>query len=171
MESTPTRSVISLLLENEPGALARVANLFSARNYNIEALNVAPTNDPTLSHMTITIRGDRAILEQILLQLEKLVDVFTLCDTETVDCERRELLFVLLAKTDEQLARQAIENFCGQADIITPPKADTIVLQLIGQEEHIMRCVGALPKQAIRLLVRSGSVSIPHHGYPANVPS
>ena len=74
------RHVISILLENEAGALSRVSGLFSARGYNIESLTVAPTEDPTLSRMTLVTRGDEAIIEQITKQLNKLIDTVKLVD-------------------------------------------------------------------------------------------
>ncbi|MFZ4498519.1 MAG: acetolactate synthase small subunit, partial [Burkholderiales bacterium] len=74
------RHIISLLMENESGALSRVAGLFSARNYNIESLTVAPTEDPTLSRMTIVTSGSDDVIEQITKQLNKLVDVVSLVD-------------------------------------------------------------------------------------------
>ena len=87
------RRVISLLLENEAGALSRVAGLFSARGYNIESLTVAPTDDATLSHMTIVTYGSDLVIEQITKQLNKLIDVVRLIDlTEGAHIEREMLL-------------------------------------------------------------------------------
>ncbi len=87
------RHIISLLLENEAGALSRVAGLFSARGYNIESLTVAPTEDPSLSRMTIVTRGTDTVVEQITKQLNKLIDVVKLMDiTEGPHIEREMLL-------------------------------------------------------------------------------
>ncbi|GAB2778448.1 acetolactate synthase small subunit [Halomonas shantousis] len=87
------RHIISILLENEPGALSRVVGLFSQRNFNIETLNVAPTEDPTLSRLTVTTQGDDRVIEQITKQLNKLIDVVKLVDlTEGTHIERELML-------------------------------------------------------------------------------
>ncbi len=88
------RHIISLLMENEAGALSRVAGLFSARGYNIESLTVAPTEDPTLSRMTIVTSGSDAVIEQINKQLNKLVDVAALIDLNDGEHLERELMLV-----------------------------------------------------------------------------
>ncbi|MHB8746705.1 MAG: acetolactate synthase small subunit, partial [Gammaproteobacteria bacterium] len=93
------RHTISILLENEAGALSRVSGLFSARGYNIESLTVAPTEDPTLSRMTLVTRGSDEIIEQITKQLNKLVDVVKLMDlTEGAHIEREMLLIKVKAQ-------------------------------------------------------------------------
>ena len=88
------RHIISLLMENESGALSRVSGLFSARGYNIESLNVAPTEDPTMSRMTIVTSGSDDVIEQINKQLNKLVDVVTVMDLTDGDHIERELMLV-----------------------------------------------------------------------------
>ncbi len=88
------RHIVSIMLENESGALSRVAGLFSARGFNIESLNVAPTNDETLSRMTIVSIGDDNIIEQIVKQLNKLVDVVTATDLTSYEHIERELMLV-----------------------------------------------------------------------------
>ncbi|OQW95463.1 MAG: acetolactate synthase small subunit [Beggiatoa sp. IS2] len=97
------RHTISILLENESGALSRVAGLFSARGYNIESLTVAPTEDPSMSRMTLVTSGPEHIIEQITKQLNKLVDVIKLIDlTEGQHIERELLLIKLKATTTTQ---------------------------------------------------------------------
>ena len=99
------RHILSLLLENEPGALSRVAGLISARGYNIESLSVAPTDDPSLSRMTLVTGGDDAIVEQITKQLNKLVDVVKLMDvTEGAHIERC-LLYTSPSPRDKRQSR------------------------------------------------------------------
>ena len=88
------RHIISVLLENESGALASVAGLFAARAYNIESLTVAPTEDATLSRMTLVTRGDESVIEQITKQLNKLVDVVRLLDLSDGPHIERELMMV-----------------------------------------------------------------------------
>ena len=88
------RHIISILLENESGALSRVAGLFSSRGYNIESLTVAPTEDPTLSRITLVTRGSEDIIEQITKQLNKLVDVVKLSDLTDGDHIEREMMMI-----------------------------------------------------------------------------
>ena len=95
------RHIISLLMENEAGALSRVAGLFSARGYNIESLTVAPTEDPTLSRMTIVTTGSDAVIEQINKQLNKLVDVAALIDLSEGEHLERELMLVKVSAQGE----------------------------------------------------------------------
>ena len=95
------RHVISILLENEAGALSRVAGLFSARGYNIESLTVAPTEDPTLSRMTLVTSGSDEIVEQITKQLNKLVDVVKLSDLSEGAHIEREMLLIKVKATGE----------------------------------------------------------------------
>ncbi|HEY9268480.1 MAG TPA: acetolactate synthase small subunit, partial [Methylotenera sp.] len=93
------RHIISLLMENEAGALSRVAGLFSARGYNIESLTVAPTEDPTLSRMTIVTSGSEDVIEQIIKQLNKLVDVVKVLDLNDGKFIERELMLVKVKAT------------------------------------------------------------------------
>ena len=109
------RRVISILLENDAGALSRVAGLFSARGYNIESLTVAPTDDATLSHMTIVTSGSDLVIEQITKQLNKLVDVVRLIDlTDGAHIEREMLLAkVALTKLPLNDLKVLVELFNG----------------------------------------------------------
>src|SRR5450830_2164256 len=93
------RHIISLLMENESGALSRVAGLFSARGYNIESLTVAATEDPTLSRMTIVTSGSEAVIEQIIKQLNKLIDVVKVLDLNDGKFIERELMLVKVKAT------------------------------------------------------------------------
>ena len=110
------RHIISLLMENEAGALSRVAGLFSARGYNIESLSVAPTEDPTLSRMTIVTSGSDAVIEQINKQLNKLIDVAAVMDLNEGEHLERELMLVKVrcqgAAREE--FRRVVENFQGR---------------------------------------------------------
>ena len=110
------RHIISLLMENEAGALSRVAGLFSARGYNIESLAVAPTEDPTLSRMTIVTSGSDAVIEQINKQLNKLIDVAAVMDLSEGEHLERELMLVKVradaAKRDE--LKRITDSFQGR---------------------------------------------------------
>ena len=104
------RHIISLLMENEAGALSRVAGLFSARGYNIESLNVAPTEDPTLSRMTLVTIGSDEVIEQITKQLNKLIEVVKIVDLSEGDHIERELMLVkirALGEDREEMKRLA----------------------------------------------------------------
>ena len=107
------RHIISLLMENEAGALSRVAGLFSARGYNIESLTVAPTEDPTLSRMTIVTNGSDAIIEQINKQLNKLVDVAALMDLSEGDHLERELMLVKVNTRASRELKRISDIFMG----------------------------------------------------------
>jgi acetolactate synthase-1/3 small subunit len=115
------RHIISILLENEAGALSRVSGLFSARGYNIESLAVAPTEDPSLSRMTLVTRGDDAIIEQITKQLNKLVDVVKLQDlTEGAHIEREMMLVKSRAVAgDREEIKRLIDIFRGRVIDVT----------------------------------------------------
>ena len=92
------KRVIALLMENQPGALSRVVGLFSQRGYNIETLVVAPTNDPTLSRLTMSTEGDEKVVEQITKQLDKLIDVVMVSDLGSSDFVERELMLIKFKK-------------------------------------------------------------------------
>ena len=96
------RHILSVLLENESGALSRVVGLFSARNYNIDSLSAAPTEDPTLSRMTIVTHGSDSVIEQITKQLNKLVEVVKVVDLNEGQHNERELMLVKVRATGKE---------------------------------------------------------------------
>lgn len=155
------RHLISVLLENESGALSRVVGLFSQRGYNIETLTVAPTEDPTLSRMTIVTLGDQRVIEQITKQLHKLVDVLKVSDiTEGSHIEREIMLVKSRANTPDSRdeVKRLAEIFRGQIVDVTP---DLYTVQLIGTSEKLDAFIGTL-KQATEIVevVRSGVCGI-----------
>lgn len=149
------RHIISLLMENEAGALSRVAGLFSARGYNIETLTVAPTNDPTLSRMTIVTSGTEAVIEQINKQLNKLIDVVRLVDLTEGSHIERELVMVkvMAAEADCNTIRQVVAEH--HADIVDETD-HTCVIELLGNSEKINAFISALEPFSIMEVVRSG---------------
>ena len=153
------RHIISILLENEPGALSRVAGLFSARGYNIESLTVAPTEDATVSRMTITTSGSDEIIEQITKQLNKLVDVIRLLDlTEGRHVEREIMLVKVRASgawRDE--ATRLCEIFRGRILDVT---STTYIVELTGTGEKLEAFIAALDPKCIIEVVRSGALGI-----------
>ena len=149
------KHVISVLLENEPGALSRVVGLFSARGYNIETLTVAPTEDSTLSRMTIVTTGSDEVIEQITKHLNRLVEVVKVVDlTEGAHIERELMLVKVRAvgKEREEMKRMA-DIFRGRIIDVTD-KSYTI--ELTGVQEKVQAFLEALDRSAILETVRTG---------------
>ncbi len=149
------RHIISILMENESGALSRVAGLFSARGYNIESLTVAPTEDLSMSRMTLVTSGTDEIIEQIIKQLNKLVDVVKLIDlTEGAHIERELLLIKIRA---EGAARDEVKRL---ADIfrgrIIDVTENTYAIELTGTGQKLDAFINAVERSAILEVVRSG---------------
>lgn len=153
------RHVISVLLENESGALSRVAGLFSARGYNIESLTVAATHDPTLSRMTIVTIGTERVVEQIIKQLNKLVDVVRLTDLTEVQFIEREIMLVKVRAVDsgrEELKRMA-DIFRGRILDVTD---SSYVIELTGDDHKISAFLDAIGRDNVIEAVRSGATGI-----------
>ena len=149
------RRIISLLLENEPGALSRVVGLFSQRGYNIDTLNVAPTEDPTLSRLTVTTVGDDGKIEQLTKQLHKLIDVVKLVDlTEGAHVER-ELMLVKVRATGAQRAEvmRTTDIFRGQIVDVT---RSYYTVMLTGDQQKLDAFIDAVADAGIVEVVRSG---------------
>lgn len=153
------RHIISILIENESGALSRVAGLFSARSYNIESLTVAPTEDPTLSRMTLVTFGSDEIVEQITKQLNKLIDVVKLIDISLSDHIERELMMVKVRT--EGSAREEIKRladiFRGSIIDVTP---STYVIEITGAKSKLDAFLQAVDSADILEVVRSGATGI-----------
>ncbi|MFA6052894.1 MAG: acetolactate synthase small subunit [Methylobacter sp.] len=153
------RHIISILIENESGALSRVAGLFSARGYNIESLTVAPTEDPSLSRMTLVTRGNDDIIEQITKQLNKLIDVVKLIDLAESAHIERELMMVKI-KTTEQTRdeiRSMAAIFRGKVIDVTPT---TYVVEMTGPSSKLDAFIAAIDPDTIVEVVRSGPTGI-----------
>jgi len=153
------RHIISILIENESGALSRVAGLFSARGYNIESLTVAPTEDASLSRMTIVTHGNDTIIEQITKQLNKLIDVVKLIDlVEAVHIER-ELMLVKIKTTPEtrEEIKRTSDIFRGKIIDVT---ATSFVVEMTGPSDKLDAFIATLDKTAIIEVVRSGATGI-----------
>lgn len=153
------RHIISILLENEPGALSRVVGLFSQRNYNIESLTVAPTEDHTLSRLTITTLGDDRKIEQITKHLNKLIDVVKLVDlTEGAHVER-ELMLVKVKATGAQRAeiKRTTDIFRGQIVDVT---STVYSIQLTGTTDKLDSFLAALGNTAVLEVARTGVTGI-----------
>jgi acetolactate synthase I/III small subunit len=153
------RHIISLLMENESGALSRVAGLFSARGYNIESLTVAPTEDATLSRMTIVTRGSDDVIEQITKQLNKLVDVVKMQDLSDGSHIERELMLVKVRASSElrEEMKRMTDIFRGR---IIDVSDKTYTIELTGTGSKLDAFLQAVDPAAILETVRTGSSGI-----------
>ncbi len=149
------RHIISVLLENEPGALSRVVGLFSQRGYNIETLNVAPTEDPTLSRLTLTTIGDDHKIEQITKHLNRLIDVVKLVDLSEGAHIERDLMLVKVRATGAQRAeiKRCTDIFRGQIVDVGP---SVYTIQVTGAADKLDSFLEAVGEAAIMEVVRSG---------------
>ena len=152
------RHIISILLQNEAGALTRVASLFSSRGYNIESLSVAPTEDPQVSRLTMVTNGSEAVIAQIIKQLFKLVDVVNIVDmTEGEHIERELLLMKVKLHEDANVAD--IISAAGARVLDSSPANFTVELTSTGvQIDDFMSTLAT--RSEILAVVRSGSMAI-----------
>jgi acetolactate synthase-1/3 small subunit len=153
------RHILSILLENESGALSRVAGLFSARGYNIESLTVAPTHDQTLSRITLVTSGSDPVVEQIIKQLNKLIDVVEVMDLTEGPHIERELMLVkarAVAEDREELKRLS-DIFRGHILEVT---RDSYIIEVTGSATKLEAFLEALPQEWILEIVRTGTSGI-----------
>lgn len=153
------RHVLSILVENEPGVLSRVAGLFSGRGFNIESLNVGPTLDPTVSHMTIVTVGDDQIIEQIIKQLHKLISVIKVVDLSQEQAVEREIVLVKVNADDARRADvlRIVDIFrCKVVDV----SVDEVTVEITGDGKKIKAIVTLLQRFGIKELVRSGPIAM-----------
>lgn len=157
------RHIISLLMQNEAGALSRVAGLFSARGYNIESLTVAPTEDETLSRMTIVTRGSDAVIEQINKQLNKLVDVVAVMDLTDGDHIERELMLLKVQAEggDREELKRITDIFRGRIIDVTDK---TYTIELTGAGHKLDHFLQAIEHKLILETVRTGASGIGRGG-------
>ncbi len=153
------RHIISILIENEAGALSRVAGLFSARGYNIETLTVAPTEDGSLSRMTIVTTGSDEIVEQITKQLNKLIDVVKLIDLSESSHIERELMMVKVRASGAM--RDEIKRLCdifrGNILDVTPT---TYVIEVTGEKSKLDAFLRTISEDQIIEVIRSGTTGM-----------
>ena len=153
------RHIISLLLENEPGALSRIVGLFSQRNYNIESLTVAATEDPTLSRLTLTTIGKDDVIEQITKNLNKLIEVVKLVDLSESAHIERELMLIKVKASGAQRAeiKRTTDIFRGQIVDVTP---SIYTIQLTGTADKLDSFIQAIGTAAVVEVVRSGATGL-----------
>lgn len=151
--------IISLLVENKFGVLTRVAGLFSARGFNIDSLSVGPTLDPTMSLMTLVTQGDDRIIEQIIKQLNKVIDVIKVVDLSEKDYVEREIVLIKIHTRPEDRAEALRVTDIFRAKVIdSTPNAYTI--EITGDTKKINAIINLLRPLGIKELVRTGRIAI-----------
>jgi acetolactate synthase-1/3 small subunit len=155
----PRKHTISVLVENRFGVLSRVAGLFSARGYNIESLSVGETLDPTVSRMTLVVRGDEFVIEQVTKQLHKLIDVIKVNDLTDEAHVERELVLMRVNAEPQHRAEvlRTADIFRARVVDVTPL---SFTLEVTGDEEKIEAMIELLRPIGIQELVRTGKVAI-----------
>ena len=155
------RHIISILLENEAGALSRVAGLFSARGYNIESLTVAPTDDPSLSRMTIVTSGTDEIIVQIIKQLNKLIDVVGLSDMTSegahIDRDMMHIKLRVRSGLEREEVKRLADIFRGRIIDVTE---ELYTIELTGAGDKLDAFIKAVGEVPILEVVRSGTIAI-----------
>tara|TARA_Y100001978_G_C23640933_1_gene408279 strand:- start:552 stop:1031 length:480 start_codon:yes stop_codon:yes gene_type:complete len=147
------KRVIALLMENQPGALSRVVGLFSQRGYNIETLVVAPTDDPTLSRLTMSTEGDEKVVEQITKQLDKLIDVVMVTDLGNSEFVERELMLMKFNKDSFP------QDMFSDSDVVSKDN-DVINIQVVGTPSRLDKLINEIDGSDPIEIVRSGSLGI-----------
>lgn len=153
------RYVLSVLVDNEPGVLSRVAGLFSGRGFNIESLNVAPTLEQGVSHMTITTTGDAQIIEQIIKQLRKLVTVIKVVDFQDLAAVEREMMLIKVQADDSrrgEVLRIADIFRCKVVDV----SLVDLTLEATGDKEKISAIINLLNRFGIKEITRTGTMAM-----------
>jgi len=154
------RHIIAILLQNEAGALARVANLFSTRGYNIESLSVAPTDDATISRITLVTKGSEGVIQQIINQLNKLIDVVSIEDMTLGEHLERELVLLKLKVRagESDAVRGYVVRTGGR---VLDPAAEGFIVELTASEAEINTFIADLARSGELLeVVRSGALGI-----------
>lgn len=153
------KHTIAVLVENKFGVLSRVAGLFSARGYNIESMSVGETLDPTVSRMTLVVRGDEFVIEQVVKQLHKLIDVIKVTDLTEEDHVERELVLVRINAEPQHRAEilRTADIFRAKVVDVTPT---TFTLEVTGDESKLDAIIELLRPMGIQELVRTGKVAI-----------
>ncbi|NLE65855.1 MAG: acetolactate synthase small subunit [Lentisphaerae bacterium] len=153
------KHIISALVENEPGVLARIVGLISGRGYNIDSLNVAPTQDSTTSRLTMVVPGDDRVIEQVTKQLNKLIDVIKVQDLTSESYLERELALVKVQTTSR--SRSAVVELAAlfHAEVLHVQQK-SLVLQMVGPVERIEEFVELLRPHGIQDISRSGVIAV-----------
>jgi acetolactate synthase-1/3 small subunit len=153
------KHVITALVENQPGVLARIIGLISGRGYNIESLNVAPTHDPTVSRLTMKVPGDDRVLEQVTKQLNKLVDVIKVADLTKKRYLNRELLLVEVSATSRKRAEIVELAALAGAEVVSV-QAKSLTIQIVNDQDKVDDFMALLKPFNVLDVSRSGVVAV-----------
>ena len=159
---------LSVLVENSPGVLARVASLFSRRGYNIDSLAVGPTENESISRMTIVINVEDHALDQVIAQLDKLINVIEIIELDSVASVQRELLLVKVS-TDEKTRSQVLETVQLFRAKVVDVAQDAVTIEATGNTEKIQALLRVLEPFGIKELVQSGLVAIARGHKPGSI--
>ena len=153
------RRVLSILVENEPGVLSRVAGLFSGRGFNIESLNVAPTLDVGVSHITIATHGDAQIVEQIVKQLRKLVSVIKVVDFDDSAYVEREMVFLKVNGDESKRSEilRIVDIFRCKVIDVSP---NEFIIEVTGTHDKLEAIITLLNRFGIKEIARTGTVAM-----------
>jgi len=154
------RHLLSALVQNQPGVLAHVSGMFASRGFNIDSLAVGETEDPQLSRITVVVRGDDRVIEQVRKQLEKIVTVVKVLDLSREDFVERDLMLVRVDATPARLAeiKALVDIFRGRMVDIGP---EQLMIEISGQERKIEAFIDAIRPYGIRELARTGRIALP----------
>ena len=157
------RHTLSVLVENKFGVLTRLSGLFSGRGFNIDTLNVAPTQDPTQSRMTIVVKGDDTVLEQVTKQLNKLINVIKIVELEPAQAVQRELMLIKVrADTDSRSkVLETVELFRAH---VVDVALDAVTIEATGRHDKLEALVRVLEPFGIKELVKSGTIAVGRGG-------
>ena len=157
------KHTISVLVENQPGVLSRIAGLFSGRGYNIESLCVAETAEPMVSRVTLVTSGDAAIIEQITKQLHKLINVIKVHDLTGTEFVQRELILIKVNAKQNSRAEilRIVDIFRGK---IVDVGSEHYTIEMTGSEEKLAAVLSLLKPMGIRELARTGNIALLREG-------
>jgi acetolactate synthase I/III small subunit len=168
IRSASKAHTISVLVENSPGVLARVASLFSRRGYNIDSLAVGPTENESISRMTIVINVEDHALDQVKAQLDKLINVIDITELDSVASVQRELLLVKVS-TDEKTRSQVLETVQLFRAKVVDVAQNAVTIEATGNTEKIQALLRVLEPFGIKELVQSGLVAISRGHKPGSI--
>ncbi|WZO96708.1 acetolactate synthase small subunit [Isosphaeraceae bacterium EP7] len=162
------RHVLSALVQNQPGVLAHVSGMFASRGYNIDSLAVGETEDPQISRITVVVRGDNRVLEQIRKQLEKIVTVVRVQDISRENFVERDLMLISVnVPPERRIEVQAlVQMFRGRVVDVGP---DQLMIEISGQEKKIEAFIEAVRFYGIRELARTGRIALVRGSHPSTL--
>jgi acetolactate synthase-1/3 small subunit len=155
-----TKHVITALVENRPGVMARIVGLISGRGFNIDTVIAAPTKDPTVSRVTLQVPGDDRVLDQVTKQLNKLVDVIEVSDLSTSSFIDRELVLVKVSARDAATLAEVEKMVQSLGATIASRTSDSVLVQVAGDRANVEKSIASLEELGVLAISRSGIVTI-----------